>query len=155
MIDLGAAPWYVTNDGVMGGLSEGRVEQVDNKVIFFGAISTENNGGFTSVFKAIKPPSPAETAIKVCIKGDGNDYQLRLRSSVMAYPLSYKVSFATQAGKSLCYQFTLSDFIATHRGRVISTAPVLLANTITDVGFLISNKHPHSFALEIFSIEFS
>lgn len=155
MIDLGDAPWYVKNDAVMGGLSKGRVEQAGHKLIFFGDISIENNGGFTSTFKPITPLPKAISNIKVCLKGDGNDYQLRLKSHVMAFPLAYKVMLATPAGQSLCYQFKLADFKATHRGRAIDTAPALLASTITEVGFLIANKQPNTFALEVFTIEFS
>lgn len=42
------AAWYIVNDGVMGGLSKGRVIATDDGVLFFGSVSLENNGGFTS-----------------------------------------------------------------------------------------------------------
>jgi len=155
MIDLGDAHWYITNDAVMGGLSEGRVEQTEHKLHFFGDISTENNGGFTSTFKPVKPLSPAVTHIKVCVKGDGHDYQLRLRSDLTAFAVSYKVNLATLAGKSMCYQFKLTDFTATYRGQAVDPAPTLLASTITEVGFLISHKQPTPFSLDIFTIEFN
>lgn len=155
MIDLGDAPWYITNDAVMGGLSQGKVQQAEHKIMFFGTISVENNGGFTSTFTPIKPLAKEITTIKLCVQGDGNDYQLRLKSRVMDFPLAYKVMLSTQAGQSLCYQFNLKDFTATHRGRAIDTAPVLLASSVSELGFLIANKQPNTFALEIFSIEFS
>jgi len=40
--------WRVVNDGVMGGLSRGKVEFTENSFIFSGSVSLENNGGFTS-----------------------------------------------------------------------------------------------------------
>ncbi len=43
-----AKDWSIVNDGVMGGLSKGRVEFTDSSLIFKGSVSLENNGGFTS-----------------------------------------------------------------------------------------------------------
>jgi hypothetical protein len=42
--------WYVVNDGVMGGVSQGRLERTgEDTVIFAGVLSLENFGGFASV----------------------------------------------------------------------------------------------------------
>lgn len=52
VIDLGATSddsWYAVNDTVMGGVSEGIVDYSSEALIFEGAISTANNGGFASV----------------------------------------------------------------------------------------------------------
>ena len=43
------ANWYPILDGVMGGLSTGKMETRENSVVFTGAISLENNGGFASL----------------------------------------------------------------------------------------------------------
>ena len=40
--------WNIVNDGVMGGLSKGRVEAIPEGFHFYGNVSLENNGGFTS-----------------------------------------------------------------------------------------------------------
>ena len=40
--------WSVINDGVMGGLSKGRLTDTDSGVLFYGTVSLENNGGFAS-----------------------------------------------------------------------------------------------------------
>jgi hypothetical protein len=52
VIDFGSADdtsWIAVNDTVMGGVSEGDVDYTDSSFIFEGTVSTDNNGGFTSV----------------------------------------------------------------------------------------------------------
>ena len=45
-----AKQWSTVNDGVMGGVSDGRFKMNDDKNMeFFGTLSLENNGGFASV----------------------------------------------------------------------------------------------------------
>ena len=45
-----AKDWQTVNDGVMGGVSEGKFKITDAKTLeFFGNLSLENNGGFASV----------------------------------------------------------------------------------------------------------
>ena len=45
-----AKQWQTVNDGVMGGVSDGRFKINDDKNMeFFGTLSLENNGGFASV----------------------------------------------------------------------------------------------------------
>src|SRR5215213_57978 len=45
-----AKDWQTVNDGVMGGVSEGKFKITDKKTLeFFGTLSLENNGGFASV----------------------------------------------------------------------------------------------------------
>lgn len=41
--------WYAVNDTVMGGVSDGEVTYTDTELIFEGVVSTDSNGGFTSV----------------------------------------------------------------------------------------------------------
>jgi hypothetical protein len=45
-----ATKWQALNDGVMGGISDGRFRITPDKTLeFFGTLSLENNGGFASV----------------------------------------------------------------------------------------------------------
>lgn len=147
-------PWYVTNDSVMGGLSAGEILPVNKYVEFSGNISTENNGGFTSTYRPVLTLLPSVTRVKISVKGDGNDYQLRLKSNVLGRALAYKVLFSTSKNNIVTYQFELSDFIATHRGRPLTKAAKVVADNITHVGFLIGSKQPKAFLLEIHAIEF-
>ncbi|HZZ77317.1 MAG TPA: CIA30 family protein [Gemmataceae bacterium] len=45
-----AKEWQTVNDGVMGGVSDGRFKITDKKTLeFYGTLSLENNGGFASM----------------------------------------------------------------------------------------------------------
>jgi NADH dehydrogenase [ubiquinone] 1 alpha subcomplex assembly factor 1 len=68
-----AQQWQAVNDGVMGGVSDGRFRITDDKTLeFFGTLSLENNGGFASV-----RTKPGELGLSdgdelvVRVKGDG------------------------------------------------------------------------------------
>ena len=67
--------WQAVNDGVMGGVSDGRFKITEGKTLeFFGTLSLDNNGGFASVRS-----KPADRDIKtgdtlvVRVKGDGRE----------------------------------------------------------------------------------
>ncbi len=152
--DAAESDWEVINDSVMGGLSVGNVQETDKVLIFSGSLSSENNGGFTSVYRKI-PPLPEEvTSVNIRIKGDGNRYQLRMRSRLMGEQIAYKVEFDTHAGRLETFSFNLADFKASFRGRIINNAPLLQADTISHLGFLITAKQPTDFTLSAYRVEF-
>jgi NADH dehydrogenase [ubiquinone] 1 alpha subcomplex assembly factor 1 len=146
--------WEIMNDSVMGGLSFGQVSVIDNNVTFSGTISTENNGGFTSIFRALSSLSKQVESIRISVIGDGNSYQLRLRSKVQGYTLAYKVNFMTSPNKLETHVFKLTDFKASFRGRNIDDAPLLEAASVQHVGFLFNAKQSQTFLLSIQSIDF-
>ena len=59
--------WYVQNDTVMGGVSSSELSWNDGDLLFSGNLSTDNNGGFTSMRGPVVPFIPASglTAISV------------------------------------------------------------------------------------------
>jgi hypothetical protein len=146
--------WQVINDGVMGGLSKGKTKVLEQAFNFYGRVSTENNGGFTSVYLPLATLQKAFEYVKITVKGDGRPYQLRIRSRAMAYNTVYKYSFATEKDRMQSLSFKLADFQASFRGRIITDAPVLTAQSISHVGFLISSKQTGDFTLSISAIEF-
>jgi hypothetical protein len=152
--ELSLDGWSVTNDGVMGGLSIGNIELNNNALVFSGDISTENYGGFTSVFKKTPTLPDNVESISINILGDGNDYQLRVRSQVSGYDLAYKIDFKTKQGQREKYTFKLADFNASFRGRIIDDAPLLEAKSISHVGFLIKAKQVKKFSLSVQQIKF-
>jgi len=146
--------WEVINDSVMGGLSLGSTQLENQALIFSGMLSTENRGGFSSVYRK-SPKLPDDiTSVNIRIKGDGNRYQLRLRSQVMGKQITYKIEFDTHADRIETFSFNLADFKASFRGRIINNAPRLKAETISHLGFLIVTKEPKYFTLSTYSIEF-
>jgi hypothetical protein len=146
--------WRITNDGVMGGRSSGRFFIEQGQAYFLGNISLDNNGGFSSVFREIDPlPEDLET-VTIDIQGDGLTYQLRMIVSFKGYRLAYKHQVNTVVGKIEKLTFTLADFQASFRGRIIANAPVLKSEDIREVGFLVTRKVAGEFSLSIFNINF-
>jgi hypothetical protein len=147
--------WQVTNDSVMGGVSLGYTQLENETFIFSGTVSTENNGGFTSVFKKLPKLSDGIESVSIRIMGDGKPYQLRVRSQVMGYELAYKIAFSTRQNTLETHTFNLADFKASFRGRNIDNAPVLIPTSISHVGFLVTAKQTQNFSLSVYGIEFA
>jgi uncharacterized surface protein with fasciclin (FAS1) repeats len=69
--------WQTVLDGVMGGRSTGKISQADGVVVFDGATSLQNNGGFSSMRAGIpKGLFDGADAIRLIVKGDGRDYKI-------------------------------------------------------------------------------
>ena len=145
--------WRITNDGVMGGKSRGEFLLQDNYALFKGDISLDNNGGFSSVFHSIAPLAKALDSVTIDIAGDGLTYQLRMVVNHEGYRLSYKHDFNTQENQRQTLSFSLADFQASFRGRILDNAPTLLSQDIREVGFLVTNKTAGPFELTIFSMQ--
>jgi len=146
--------WRVINDSVMGGVSSGSVQYQGQQVVFSGNVSTENNGGFSSIYKSSGRLAEHVKGGKVTLLGDGNYYQLRLRTQVAGKELTYKIGFSSEKDKQMTVYFKLDDFEASFRGRLIKGAPKIKANTISYVGFLILSKQTKTFSLSVSNIEF-
>lgn len=144
--------WRIINDGVMGGLSSAKKHISQQMLIFSGDLSTQNNGGFSSIYRELSNISDRARAIEVNVLGDGRTYQLRFRALMNGYLVAYKAEFVTTEGVITSHAFDFSDFKATFRGRLISNAPLLSAEQITSVGFLISSKTSGYFSLAVKSI---
>ncbi len=144
--------WRPLNDGVMGGKSQGSMTSSQGHGVFSGYISLANNGGFSSVVRKIKPLVSSVDHLVIDVAGDGLTYQLRAVVYINGYRLAYKHDFPTVNGQRKQLKLLLSDFQATFRGRVISGAPRLLANSIAELGLLITNKNERQFTLNIFSV---
>ena len=155
--DQNITHWRITNDGVMGGKSQGEIIQTQESVLFTGEVSRENNGGFTSIFHPITPLAESQETIKIDVQGDGHVYQLRLVTRVDGYPISYKHEFSTSLDNRQKITFQLSDFKASFRGRNITNAPELKSEDIVELGFLLNLtklniQKPKPFSLSIFKI---
>ncbi|WP_026971361.1 CIA30 family protein [Aliagarivorans marinus] len=158
MIDLSAPDehhrWRATNDGVMGGLSQGELLFDGRWSVFSGELSLSNNGGFSSVNRPIENLPAAIDRVELVFIGDGRRYQLRFATISGGELVRYKHEFATVPGQRHSKLFKLKDFQATFRGRLISDAPSLKAEAINQVGLLIADKQPGPFALELVQLQF-
>jgi len=143
--------WQTVNDGVMGGISEGRFKITEKKTLeFFGTLSLENNGGFASVrSRSRKLGLRKDDVLIIRVRGDGRDYTLNLYVPRPLTAFSYRASFKTTAGEWTEITIPLNQFVATSFGRVVANATPLNPSEINSVGFLLSDKKAGPFKLEV------
>ncbi len=69
------AEWQTVNDGVMGGVSDGRLRITDRQTLEFrGTLSLENNGGFASVRSRRRMLGlQAGDTLAARVRGDGRE----------------------------------------------------------------------------------
>jgi hypothetical protein len=102
LLPIPATGWRLVTDGVMGGVSLGRLRpvQIDGRdcLRLSGAVRTENNGGFVQM--AFDLPAGARAAagdfdgIRLSVHGNGEDYNVHLRTSDLWLPWqSYRATF--------------------------------------------------------------
>jgi len=145
------AVWPATNDGVMGGLSQGRSEVTrDGLLRFSGNVSLENNGGFSSIRSVpAERDLSAYDGLLVRVRGDGKRYALTLQTDVRIRAGSYRIKFDTKADEWLEVFIPFADFRATSFGVELPNAPPLDPRKIRSFGFLISDKQAGPFALDV------
>ncbi|WP_407830006.1 CIA30 family protein [Vibrio splendidus] len=146
--------WAATNDNVMGGISTGRFIYDDGISQFRGELSLENNGGFSSINRSVESINSHVDSIELKFVGDGRTYQLRFTTWIDGNRTNYKHNFETIKGEQLKKVFRLNDFKAVFRGRLLSDAPELKAQDIKQIGFLIADKQPFPFELDLIQLHF-
>ncbi|MCB5360304.1 CIA30 family protein [Vibrio lentus] len=146
--------WTATNDNVMGGISTGGFIYDDGISQFRGELSLENNGGFSSINRSVESVNSDVDSIELKFVGDGRTYQLRFTTWIGGNRTNYKHSFETIKGEQLKKVFQLSDFKAVFRGQLLNGAPKLEAQDIKQIGFLIADKQPRTFELNLIQIQF-
>ncbi|MEY4832917.1 MAG: hypothetical protein RL527_1130 [Planctomycetota bacterium] len=150
--DGGIQGWQTVLDGVMGGLSTGRIEAGDGGTMrFSGELSLENNGGFSQVRTSV-PQGTFEgaTGIVLRVKGDGRNYQCDIRSSRLRLMAGgYQRVFATKAGEWTEVEIPFSECVANSFGQRVRNAPSLDPDSIESVGITLSDKKEGPFAIEV------
>ncbi|WP_372134131.1 MULTISPECIES: CIA30 family protein [unclassified Vibrio] len=146
--------WTATNDNVMGGISTGELVYEGETSQFKGELSLENNGGFSSVKRSIESPAHEIDSAVLIFVGDGRTYQLRFTTWKEGNRVQYKHDFDTIKGVRLNKVFHFNDFQAVFRGRLLSDAPELKARDIKQIGFLIADKEPSPFELDLIQLHF-
>jgi monofunctional biosynthetic peptidoglycan transglycosylase len=143
--------WVAVHDTVMGGRSAGGLTRSeDGHLVFRGDLSLENNGGFASVRTLPRELGLADrTGLILRVRGDGRTYQLRLRLDDRFDGVAWRHRFATTAGQWTLVTVPFSVCEPVWRGRRVAGQGPLEPTRIRQVGFLLADKQPGPFQLEI------
>ncbi len=146
--------WLTVNDGVMGGVSEGRFRiGEDGMLEFTGVLSLENNGGFASVRSRENDLGLRAGDVLVArVRGDGREYALNLYVPGRMPAFSYRFPFETRKDEWIDVRVPLGEFRATSFGRPVPGAAPVEAATVNSIGFLLADKNAGPFRLVVDTI---
>ena len=145
-----AKAWVNVNDGVMGGVSDGRFKMTDNKTMeFFDTLSLENNGGFASVrSRPTNVNLKAGDSVAARVRGDGREYRLNLYVPRGFGRYCFPQTFTTKKGEWIEVSLPVDRFVATFHGRVFPNQK-LDPSKVNSVGFLLADKKAGPFRREV------
>lgn len=143
--------WKIVDDVVMGGRSDGNFKINDTGYgEFSGYVSLKNNGGFSSVRYNFNTVSSSNfKSFQLRIKGDGNPFQFRVKSS-NRQRFSYIYTFNT-SGDWETISIPFNKMEPAFRGYKLDQ-PNFDGEQMEEIAFLIGNKKEQSFKLFIDSI---
>ena len=146
-----AEQWQAVNDGVMGGVSDGRFTITDGDMLeFSGTLSLENNGGFASVrTKPTVLDIKSDDTIVVRVKGDGREYVLNIYTKSRRMAFSYRAPLPTTNDEWTEVRVPLSDFIPTAFGRRVQGMGPVEPGQINGLGFMLADKKPGKFQMQV------
>ena len=147
-----AVNWFLVNDTVMGGVSTSGGAIEDGVLNFYGDLSLDNNGGFTSVRRAFSESIDGYAGIRLRVLGDGRSYYLRLRDNSTGREVEHEVLFETTEGEWRTIDLPFEAFVANFRGFPIDHPP-LDTTQLRAISFMLREKNPGAFALQVDSIE--
>ena len=148
--DLG---WYVQNDSVMGGQSEGRFES-SNGILIFTGITNTNGGGFSSIRTAqFTLDLSNHDGIRLQVKGDGRRYswQLQTNATWRGRRISYWADFETRADEWNTVDIPFSNFRPQFRGGQLH-GPELERAQLTSLGLYIYDKRDGPFEIYLANV---
>jgi uncharacterized surface protein with fasciclin (FAS1) repeats len=150
--DDGVSGWRIVLDGVMGGLSSGRVAQTEAGVLrFTGDLSLENNGGFSQMQTTLPVGFMKDASgVELRVRGDGRTYQFDVRcSDVRMMAGSFQTNFKTTDGEWTTITIPFSDLRLHSFGRPVSNAPELKPAKIESIGVTLADKKAGPFQLDV------
>jgi NADH dehydrogenase [ubiquinone] 1 alpha subcomplex assembly factor 1 len=149
-----ARNWLTVNDGVMGGMSVGTFRWTDRQTLeFSGTLSLENNGGFASVrCRPSRLNLQTGDTLLIRLRGDGREYSVNLYVPRPQVAFSYRAVVPTKKDEWQEVRLPLDKFQATSFGRVVPGAGPVDPAEVTALGFLLGDKKPGPFRLEVASI---
>ncbi len=149
--DLG---WYVQNDNVMGGRSEGDFAKGQGELVFAGSTNTDG-GGFSSILtQTLQLDLSNYDGIQLRVKGDGRRYTWELQTNARwrGRLISYWADFATRDGEWSTVRVAFSSFIPQFRGYRLD-GPALDPSEITAMGLYIYDQQDGAFELRLQNVK--
>ena len=149
--DLG---WYIQNDNVMGGQSQGRFQVASDELIFSGNTNTDG-GGFSSIrTHPLQLDLSDRSGIRVKVKGDGRRYTWHLQTDARwrGRSVNYWADFNTSLDEVVSVDIPFTSFVPQFRGFKLD-GPELNTRQITQLGLYIYDKNDGPFELVLLSVE--
>ncbi len=145
--------WYVLNDNVMGGRSEGAFKDAKGTLIFTGDTNTRG-GGFSSIrTRSMQLDLSGQAGIRLHVRGDGRRYTWRLTTDARwrGRQVSYWADFETRKGSWTTVDIPFSRFIPRFRGYELD-GPALDPERITSMGLMIYDNRDGPFEINLASV---
>lgn len=145
--------WFVVNDNVMGGRSEGgfRIEQGE---LYFGGSTNTRGGGFSSIrTEPLQLDLSSYQGVRLKVLGDGRRYTWRITTDARwrGRRVSYWAEFDTQQGEWSTVDIPFSSFIPQFRG-VRLDGPGVDPAQISGMGLMIYDKQDGPFELRLAAV---
>lgn len=151
----GEQNWYVLNDGVMGGLSQGTISFEKNLMRFEGKLSFENNGGFASIRSPWKDYDLSEfEGVRIRYRNTGVPFAITMEMDRRWFMPYFKGALELSE-KFTEVSIPFSDFEAYRVGRATGVNPDASAlASVIRLGLISNAKSKDDFVLEVDYIGF-
>jgi len=146
--------WYVQNDNVMGGRSEGGFNISSGQLIFAGNTNT-NGGGFSSIrTQPLKFDLSGYTGIRVTVKADGRRYTWGMQTDARwrGRRVNYWADFDTIPNETSVIDIPFGSFFPQFRGFKLD-GPELNITKINEFALYQYDKTDGPFELFLLSVE--
>ena len=144
--------WQIEDDGVMGGVSQGKFSlDAEGVLVFEGNLSLENNGGFSSIqTESFARDLGAHEGVEVRFLGDGRVYQFWLSTDVLynGREMAFVAEFPTTAGEWSTVKIPFESLKGRFRGQEVTTKTFDPAK-VRRMRFLIADKKEGAFHLKV------
>ena len=141
--------WYTINDNVMGGISEGSMQQENAGIgLFKGKLSLKNRGGFSSVRTPIDPLVLVDAkGLTLRVRGEEGRQFTLLVSSQDTQGSWQKDFMVSSEWKIIHISFDTMQLYV--RGWIPPSSPPVNPQNVNAIGLMIKDKNEDIFYLEI------
>lgn len=128
--------WYSVNDTVMGGVSSGVLSYEESSLLFEGVVSTDSNGGFTSVRGPNETTDLSQyTKAIIRLRSEGQPFSMILAHNPYWFQDQFKVDINVDTTDWTVVEIPLSDFevYSSQNGYPYGTGEMMTAETSTEI----------------------